>query len=136
MHAKRSIMSSARLVAKVEALLLAKFPRLANTELRGVTLESWLEAAEAWRIAKALEQAGGHRTEAARALGISRRTLYSRMEKLGVDPSRASRAGGEASGSSLRVAAPVPALRSFRAPGSNGSRQTASRSAARVRRRR
>lgn len=101
MHAKRSIMSSARLVAKVEALL-AKFPELANAELRGVTLDSWLEAAEAWRIAKAFEQAGGHRTEAARALGISRRTLYSRMEKLGIDPSRNN---GQ-----------VPALRTLRAP--------------------
>ena len=116
MHAKRSIMSSARLVARVEALL-AKFPGLANAELRGVTLDSWLEAAEAWRIAKAFEQAGGHRTEAARALGISRRTLYSRMEKLGIDPSRNN---GQ-----------VPALRTLRAPGSNGSRKAAVRSALR-----
>jgi transcriptional regulator with PAS, ATPase and Fis domain len=41
---------------------------------------------EAEAIRKALEQAGGNKTEAARLLGMSRRTIYRKMEKLGIDP--------------------------------------------------
>ncbi len=47
-------------------------------------LRSWVERAEAWRIAQALREARGNRSAAARARGIGRRTLYSKMEKLGV----------------------------------------------------
>jgi DNA-binding NtrC family response regulator len=49
-------------------------------------LREWVGLAEAWRIAHALREARGNRTAAARALGIGRRTLYSKMEKLGLTP--------------------------------------------------
>lgn len=50
-------------------------------------LREWVALAEAWRIARALREARGNRSAAARALGIGRRTLYSKMEKLGLVPS-------------------------------------------------
>jgi two-component system response regulator HydG len=40
---------------------------------------------EAESIHKALKQAGGNKTEAARLLGMSRRTIYRKLEKLGID---------------------------------------------------
>jgi DNA-binding NtrC family response regulator len=53
---------------------------------RPVPLRDWVDIAEAWRIAEALREARGNRAAAARALGIGRRTLYTKMEKLGVTP--------------------------------------------------
>ena len=53
---------------------------------RPLPLRDWVALAEAWRIAEALREARGNRTAAARALGIGRRTLYSKMEKLGLTP--------------------------------------------------
>jgi len=53
---------------------------------RSLALRDWLALAEAWRIAQALRAARGNRSAAARALGIGRRTLYSKMEKLGLKP--------------------------------------------------
>ena len=50
-------------------------------------LREWVELAEAWRIARALRDCRGNRSAAARALGIGRRTLYTKMEKLGLEPS-------------------------------------------------
>jgi DNA-binding NtrC family response regulator len=50
-------------------------------------LKDWVALAEAWRIAQALRESRGNRSAAARALGIGRRTLYSKMEKLGLEPS-------------------------------------------------
>jgi DNA-binding NtrC family response regulator len=50
-------------------------------------LRDWVDLAEAWRIAHALREARGNRSAAARALGIGRRTLYSKMDKLGIAPS-------------------------------------------------
>jgi len=50
-------------------------------------LRDWVELAEAWRIVHALRAYRGNRSAAARALGIGRRTLYSKMEKLGITPS-------------------------------------------------
>ena len=50
-------------------------------------LREWVALAEAWRIAEALRDAHGNRSAAARALGIGRRTLYTKMEKLGLEPS-------------------------------------------------
>jgi DNA-binding NtrC family response regulator len=44
----------------------------------------WLEHAETWQIARALKNCGGNRSAAARELGIGRRTLYAKMEKLGI----------------------------------------------------
>jgi DNA-binding NtrC family response regulator len=50
-------------------------------------LRDWVALAEAWRITQALRETRGNRSAAARALGIGRRTLYSKMEKLGLEPS-------------------------------------------------
>jgi len=50
------------------------------------SLRSWLDLAEAWRITRALSECGGNRSAAARSLGIGRRTLYSKMSKLGIEP--------------------------------------------------
>jgi len=47
-------------------------------------LRDWVSMAEAWRIRRALQQCRGNRTATARVLGIGRRTLYSKMEKLGI----------------------------------------------------
>ncbi len=43
-----------------------------------------IEAAERDQIRRALEAAGGKRMEAARLLGLSRRTLYRKLEKYGI----------------------------------------------------
>ncbi len=50
-----------------------------------VPLREWVALAEAWRIAQALRETRGNRSAAARILGIGRRTLYSKMEKLGLE---------------------------------------------------
>ena len=49
-------------------------------------LRDWLALAEAWRIAQALRDARGNRSAAARTLGIGRRTLYTKIDKLGLVP--------------------------------------------------
>lgn len=49
-------------------------------------LRDWVAMAEAWRIAQALREHRGNRSATARALGIGRRTLYTKMEKLGLVP--------------------------------------------------
>jgi len=49
-------------------------------------LRDFLALAEAWRIARALRDHRGNRSAAARALGIGRRTLYTKMDKLGLVP--------------------------------------------------
>jgi len=76
--------------------------RLEEIELRArgangdaaLSLRDWLALAEAWRIAQALRQARGNRSAAARTLGIGRRTLYTKIEKLGLVPAwRVSRVG-------------------------------------------
>ena len=61
-----------------------EFVRLAGRDGALPNLRDWVELAEAWRIACALEQCRGNRSAAARALGIGRRTLYTKMEKLGI----------------------------------------------------
>jgi DNA-binding NtrC family response regulator len=61
-----------------------EFVRLAGRDDSLPNLRDWVELAEAWRIACALEQCRGNRSAAARALGIGRRTLYTKMEKLGI----------------------------------------------------
>jgi DNA-binding NtrC family response regulator len=48
-----------------------------------LTLREWLDLAEAWHIAQGLRQTGGNRSAAARLLGIGRRTLYRKIDKLG-----------------------------------------------------
>jgi DNA-binding NtrC family response regulator len=48
-------------------------------------LRAWVDLAEAWRIIQALQAARGNRSAAARTLGIGRRTLYAKMERLGIE---------------------------------------------------
>ncbi len=58
-------------------------------ESEGASLDSlraWLDLAEAWRITQALRACKGNRSAAARMLGIGRRTLYSKMDKLDITP--------------------------------------------------
>jgi DNA-binding NtrC family response regulator len=50
------------------------------------SLRAWLDLAEAWKIARALRDCRGNRSAAARSLGIGRRTLYAKMEKLDIAP--------------------------------------------------
>jgi DNA-binding NtrC family response regulator len=65
-------------------LLLEDFLRRAAARNGGSApkLRDWVKLAEAWRISHALRQCRGNRTAAARLLGIGRRTLYAKMEKL------------------------------------------------------
>jgi DNA-binding NtrC family response regulator len=58
-------------------------------------LRDWVRRAEAWRILEALRECRGNRSAAARSLGIGRRTLYSKMEKLGLGPAWALSGGSE-----------------------------------------
>ncbi len=53
--------------------------KLSTTTL---TLREWLDLAEAWRIRQVLNECRGNRSATARRLGIGRRTLYSKMERL------------------------------------------------------
>lgn len=48
------------------------------------SLKAWLDLAEAYRITQALRDCRGNRSAAARTLGIGRRTLYAKMDKLGI----------------------------------------------------
>jgi DNA-binding NtrC family response regulator len=61
----------------------------------GLPLRDFLAIAEAWRIARALRDHRGNRSAAARALGIGRRTLYTKMEKLGLVPTWTLGGGGK-----------------------------------------
>lgn len=67
--------------------LFAELHRYAAPNGERVTLRAWMARAEAWRILHALREAGGNRSAAARSLGIGRRTLYTKMEKLGIHAS-------------------------------------------------
>jgi DNA-binding NtrC family response regulator len=51
------------------------------------SLRSWLELAEAWQITRSLKRCRGNRSATARELGIGRRTLYAKMDKLGITAS-------------------------------------------------
>lgn len=48
------------------------------------TLKAWTDMAETYRITQALQECQGNRSAAARVLGIGRRTLYAKMDKLGI----------------------------------------------------
>ena len=54
---------------------------------RPLELRRWIELAEAWYITRTLRAVRGNRSEAARVLGIGRRTLYAKMQKLGIEAS-------------------------------------------------
>ena len=51
-------------------------------------VKAWLDLAESYRITQALRQCRGNRSAAARLLGIGRRTLYAKMDKLGLGRTR------------------------------------------------
>ena len=51
---------------------------------KGKSLRAWVELAETYRIVQVLRECGGNRSAAARVLGIGRRTLYAKMDKLGI----------------------------------------------------
>ena len=62
------------------------FERALSSEAgSSLTLKAWRDLAETWRINQALRSCAGNRSAAARQLGIGRRTLYAKMEKLGID---------------------------------------------------
>ncbi len=73
----------------IASLRLGDLERRARDSNDGapLPLRTWLDLAEAWRIAQALRENRGNRSATARALGIGRRTLYTKMEKLGLVPS-------------------------------------------------
>jgi len=81
--------------------LFAELHQRATANGARLTLRAWLDQAETWRILQALRDAGGNRSAAARSLGIGRRTLYTKMEKLGIHPAWES---GGASNPALRAA--------------------------------
>ena len=87
----------------------------ATEDSPALPLRDWIALAETWRITQALRESRGNRSAAARALGIGRRTLYAKMDKLGLVPSwgvtRAPRSTEAAcAGSTSGSAAPEAAL--------------------------
>lgn len=70
-------------VADLLEASLAEAARLGGGRPPG--LRDWVDLAEGWRIVHTLRACGGNRSEAARVLGIGRRTLYAKMERLGVE---------------------------------------------------
>ncbi len=73
-----------RAIAELRLEDLERSARRANGG--ALPLRDWVAMAEAWRIAQALRENRGNRSAAARALGIGRRTLYSKIERLGLAP--------------------------------------------------
>ena len=61
--------------------------QMGSDDRRPETLRAWLDLAEAYRITQALRECNGNRSAAARLLGIGRRTLYAKMDKLNITPS-------------------------------------------------
>ncbi len=49
-----------------------------------MSLKDWLELAEASKVIDELQRCNGNRSAAARSLGIGRRTLYWKMDRLGI----------------------------------------------------
>lgn len=73
--------------APIDPALEALYRRsLEGNGAGALKLRDWVRRAEAWRILEALRECRGNRSAAARSLGIGRRTLYSKMEKLGLGP--------------------------------------------------
>ncbi len=70
---------------RLEQLLEALYESAIALEGRpSLSLDEWLRHAEAWRIRLALRLCDGDRSAAARRLGIPRRSLYHRMQLLGL----------------------------------------------------
>ncbi len=87
-----NVMERAMVVAKGSVILPEHLPPhifetrvAANDEPGGQRLpELSLEAAEREQILRALQASGGKRIEAARLLGLSRRTLYRKLDRYGI----------------------------------------------------
>lgn len=79
---KRAGGNAAHLDAQFSALFQQSFEHTEDL----CALRDWVDIAEAWYITRALQLCRGNRSAAARALGIGRRTLYAKMEKLGIQP--------------------------------------------------
>jgi two-component system, NtrC family, response regulator AtoC len=65
-----------------------RFELPAEEELTQPSLRDRLQTFERERIEEALEQSGGHQGKAAELLGISRRTLFNKMEQFGIRKQR------------------------------------------------
>jgi DNA-binding NtrC family response regulator len=86
----------------IEALFEQVYRRAIELEGSGaLELREWLDRAEAWRIVQVLRECRGNRSAAARALGIGRRTLYTKMERLGVGPAWQMAGAAHAPGATL-----------------------------------
>ena len=85
----RNVLERAVILSGGESLTIDEFSLDIDnqpiTELPISGQASGLEAAEKQMIISALEKANGNKTEAAKALKITRRRLYSRMKVLGLD---------------------------------------------------
>lgn len=91
--------------ATIDALLEQLYHRTLEVEGRdSLHLREWVERAEAWRIVQVLRECRGNRSAAARRLGIGRRTLYTKMDRLGVGP-----AWGRVNGSGASAPEAAPA---------------------------
>ncbi len=53
-------------------------------QMEGLSLQQAVQQAEREAVARALALAGGNRTRAAALLGVSRRTLYDKLEDYGL----------------------------------------------------
>jgi two-component system NtrC family response regulator len=91
----QNLLERAMILAGGGTISLEHFPSLEGREAAGSPADRSgfiampeeglsLEAVERDLIVKALEKAGGNKSQTARLLGITRRTLYSRMEKHGL----------------------------------------------------
>lgn len=91
-----NILERALILAGDDPIRAEHLPNLAGVELQGKSEDRRnfrlpdggisLEDLERDLILQALEKAGGNKSQAARLLGLTRRTLYSRMEKHGLRP--------------------------------------------------
>lgn len=72
--------------AAIESLFGSLHHRAAESRGQSaLRLDEWVDLATALRITQALRDCRGNRSAAARALGIGRRTLYTKMQKLGIE---------------------------------------------------
>jgi transcriptional regulator of acetoin/glycerol metabolism len=78
-----NVLASAAAIAATDLIEEGDLTELARQAAASVTPIAELERAE---VARAMAETHGNKMEAARRLGISRRALYRRLEKFGVDP--------------------------------------------------
>ena len=83
-------LNSARTLSEFQRFLKQAQQQLERAE-DPASLRTWQQLAESWRITQALRECKGNRSAAARRLGIGRRTLYAKMERLEITPSALAR---------------------------------------------